>query len=62
MIHCKKDIFFCVRLFFLLTFTGTTSKSVTSATSGRNGAVSVELYGLCVLNGTFVTFSGGSHH
>ena len=41
-----KDIFIC--LYFLLTITG------------RNGAIIVEFKKLFVLNGTFITFSGGS--
>ena len=45
-----KDIFFFVWLFFLLTITG------------RNEAIIVELKELFVLNGTFITCSGGSFH
>ena len=45
-----KDIFFFVCLFFLLIMTG------------RNEAIIVELKELFVLNGTFITCSGGSHH
>ena len=45
-----KAIFFSVCLFFLLTFTS------------RNEASIVELKALFVLNGTFITYSGGSHH
>ena len=37
-------------MFFLLTITG------------RNEAIIVELKELFVLNGTFITCSGGSHH
>ena len=37
-------------LFFLVTITG------------RNEAIIVELKTQFVLNGTFITFSGGSHH
>ena len=48
--HDIKDIFFFVCLFFLLTITG------------RNEAIIVELKELFVLNGTFITRAGGSHH
>ena len=42
--------YFSVCLFFLLTI------------AGGHQAVIVELKALCVLNGTFITFSGGSHY
>ena len=45
-----KDIFFFVWLFFLLTITG------------KNEAIIAELKKIFVLNGTFITCSGGSHH
>ena len=45
-----KYIFFFLCLFFLLTITG------------RNEAIIVELKTLIVLNATFITFLGGSHH
>ena len=45
-----EDMFFSVCLFFLLTITG------------RNENIIVELKELFVLNGTFITFSGGFHH
>ena len=50
VIHCNKRHFLFVCLFFLLTITG------------RNEAIIVELKELFVLNGTFITCSGGSHH
>ena len=50
VIHCnKRHIFLCLFV-FLLTITG------------RNEAIIVELKELFVLNGTFVTCFGGSHH
>ena len=45
-----KGKFFFVCLFFLLTVTG------------RNEAIIVELKKFFVLNGTFITCSGGYHH
>ena len=44
------DLFFSICLFFLHTITG------------RNEAIIVEWKALFVLNGTFITFSGGFHH
>ena len=50
VIHCnKRHIFLCLFV-FLLTITG------------RYEAIIVELKELFVLNGTFITCSGGSHH
>ena len=49
VIHCNKRLIF-VCLFFLLTITS------------RNEAIIVEFKKLFVLNGTFITCSGGSHH
>ena len=53
VIHCNKHekghIFLCL-FFFLLTITG------------RNEAIIVELKELFVLNDTFITCSGCSHH
>ena len=46
----KNHIFVC--LFFLITLIIT----------GRNEAIIVKLKELFVLNGTFITCSGGSHH
>ena len=45
-----KHIFFSVCLFFLFTNTS------------RNKAIIVEFKTLFVLNGTFITFPGGSNH
>ena len=51
VIDCTiKDIFFFVCLFLLPTITG------------RNEAIIVKFKKLFVLNGTFITCSGGSHH
>ena len=50
VIHCNKRHIYLCFLFFLLTITG------------RNEAIIVELNELFVLNGTFITCSGGSHY
>ena len=52
VIHCnKRHVYFSLFFFvFLLTITG------------RNEAIIVEFKKLFVLNGFFITFSGGSHH
>ena len=48
--HCNKIHIFLRLFVFLFTITG------------RNGAIIVELKTLFVSNGTFIIFSGGSHH
>ena len=50
VIYCNKRHIFLCFFVFLRTITG------------RNEAIIVELKELFVLNGTFITCSGGSHH